>query len=132
MDQLPKMLSFVAKQAKSLSFSNKDLKQIELVAEEALVNILSYAYPKQAKGKVKISCTLNSGKDRFYIVIEDQGIPFNPVAAPVVSPKDIPLEKRSIGGLGRFFITELMDEVTYSRKQNTNILCLSKSIPHPC
>ena len=47
--------------------------------EEALVNIINYAYPGGA-GEMEISCTEN-GPDRFILEISDWGIPFDVLAA---------------------------------------------------
>jgi len=96
---------------------------INLAIEEAFSNIVFYAYNDGGKHKIKIS--LSVYKNEIKIQIADSGIPFNPLGqkAPDVS---LPLEERSVGGLGIFLISQIMDEVEYARKDNQNILTLIK------
>ena len=59
------------------------------------------------------------------ISISDHGKPFNPLKKP--DPDiTLPAEKREIGGLGIFLVKKTMDNVTYSREDETNILTLCK------
>ena len=87
--------------------------------EEALVNIIKYAYP-DGNGDMEISCILN-GQDQFVVEIADTGIPFNALS---VADPDIAsgVEERKVGGLGIYFIKTLMDDVAYTREDGKNIL----------
>jgi serine/threonine-protein kinase RsbW len=38
------------------------------------------------------------------------------------------VEERPVGGLGIFLISQIMDEMDYTRKENLNILTLNKTI----
>jgi anti-sigma regulatory factor (Ser/Thr protein kinase) len=38
------------------------------------------------------------------------------------------IEDRKIGGLGIFFVRKIMEEVTYKRDGNKNVLTMTKSI----
>ncbi len=123
--QLPKMLAFVRIHAKCFGLSQKVIKQVELAAEEALVNVISYAYSPVPRGKVKISCVFMED-DKLLLEIIDQGAPYNPLEEQIESPKELSLKQRKIGGLGRLFILQLMDDVTYERRNNSNVLGLIK------
>jgi anti-sigma regulatory factor (Ser/Thr protein kinase) len=61
------------------------------------------------------------------INIEDKGIPFNPLEK--IDP-DFPenVESAKIGGLGIYIIRNLMDNVTYERKQGKNKLTMRKNV----
>lgn len=98
---------------------------INLVIEEAVSNIIFYAFADNEKHKIKISISLNI--DKLLIEIADNGLPFNPMLQqePDIT---LPLEERPVGGLGIFLITQIMDEVSYIRLKNQNILTLNKSI----
>lgn len=98
---------------------------INLVIEEAVTNIMFYAFTDKKKHEIKISISLNI--DILIIKITDSGIPFNPM---LQQEPDItsPAEERPVGGLGIFLITQIMDEVSYVRQKNQNILTLNKSI----
>jgi anti-sigma regulatory factor (Ser/Thr protein kinase) len=98
------------------------LRKLELVSEEALVNIISHAY-KEEKGTIHVS--LVSSPSRLEIILRDQGPPFNPLEfqAPHIHR---PLEERPEGGLGILFIKHFVDEVHYERTGNANVLTLVK------
>jgi serine/threonine-protein kinase RsbW len=121
------MLAFVREEAGLAGFSPQDIPKIELAAEEALVNIISYGYPTECAGNPSIeieSSYLSEGGIRLQI--RDQGIPYNPLENKTTyNPAST---DDNVGGYGIFFITNLMDEVTYTREQSTNLLTLIKFI----
>ena len=98
---------------------------INLVIEEALTNIIFYAFPDNDKHEIKVSITLIN--NMLSIKITDNGIPFNPLSQ---QQPDITLsaEERPIGGLGIFLISQIMDKMHYTRHKNQNILELNKCI----
>jgi sigma-B regulation protein RsbU (phosphoserine phosphatase) len=96
---------------------------LNLAIEEAVVNVMSYAYPDGAQGEVKIESAVDPNQITF--VITDNGIPFDPTAKEDV---DVTLsaEERPIGGLGIHLIRQIMTHISYERKDGKNILTLSK------
>lgn len=100
--------------------------QIMLACEEALVNIVQYAYPDM-DGNIKVVIKEPLDSDKIIIKIMDNGIPFNPLSVP--DPDlNMPLEIRDVGGLGIFLMKEIMDDVRYERKGEENILTFEKQI----
>ncbi|MBW1909826.1 MAG: ATP-binding protein [Deltaproteobacteria bacterium] len=124
LEHLERLLEFVSGCAKEKGFTSKRIKEIELATEEALVNIFNYAYA-EGPGDVEIKCGLD-GDDRLVIEILDTGTPFNPLS---LSEPDLTADvaDREIGGLGVFFIREMVDEVQYRRDAGRNILTLRAS-----
>ncbi len=120
MENLEEFLDFIIKEAEKAGFSARRVWEIRLAAEEVLVNIFSYAYPK-AKGHVSITCFVK--EDFFVLEILDGGIPFNIMAAsrPDVSSS---LLERDAGGLGIHFIKEMSTETRYVRDKGQNRLTL--------
>lgn len=98
---------------------------INLVIEEALSNIIFYAFADNDKHEIKISVSLNN--NMLIIKITDNGIPFNPLLQELPDI-NLPAEERPVGGLGIFLISQIMDEMHYARQKNQNILTLNKSI----
>ena len=96
---------------------------LNLVLEEALSNIIFYAFRDQEVHKIRISITREG--DRLTIRIRDDGVPFDPTAAPAPDTS-LPAGERPIGGLGILLISKLMDNVHYARIDNQNILTLTK------
>jgi anti-sigma regulatory factor (Ser/Thr protein kinase) len=99
--------------------------KINLVLEEALSNIIYYAFEDNEIHKIEI--LLKNQDNMLTIEIIDDGIPFDPLSH---EQPDITLqaEERPVGGLGIFLISKIMDTVQYSRINNFNILTLKKNI----
>lgn len=128
MDHLEKMISFVMDRAALLKFNAKRISQINLVMEEVLVNIISYAYPVDREGVIELR--YNNNGDNILLEIEDNGNPFNILSSP---EPDIGLnvEERDIGGLGILLVKKMTNSLEYERKDDKNILTITflKDIP---
>ena len=99
---------------------------LNLALEEAVSNVIMYAYPKGSDGLVDIEAIIR--KKELEFIISDNGTPFDPTAAPEA---DITLdaEERPIGGLGIFLVKNIMDVVEYTRSDDgKNILSMIKKI----
>ena len=120
-EHLERLIDFVAGHAEMAGFTVNRINEIELAAEEVLVNIFQYAYPG-TDGGVEIECRIEDDV-RLILVISDTGAPFNILEVP---DPDVTadISDREIGGLGVFFIKEMADETRYRRKGNSNILTL--------
>ncbi len=116
------LVQSVSSIAGKMGFTAKRIREIELAVEEALVNIINYAYPCGV-GDIKITCIQEDSPRAFVIEIEDTGVAFD-----LLSLKDpdisADLSERQIGGLGIFLIRKLMNDVQYRRKNNRNVLTL--------
>lgn len=125
MDNLEEMIQFILLESKAIVDSGKIDYQLRLVSEEALINIINYAYDKEV-GELKISCeTIND--DTIFIEISDTGVAFDPLQKedPDIT---LPIEEREVGGLGIFIIKTIMDTVDYKREDGKNILTLTKKL----
>jgi sigma-B regulation protein RsbU (phosphoserine phosphatase) len=86
---------------------------------------MQYAYPQGTAGDVQVIAKADDHQLTFTLI--DAGIPFDPTA---MKEADITLsaEERPIGGLGIHLVREIMDAVSYNRKDDKNILTLTKNI----
>lgn len=96
---------------------------INLALEEALSNVIFYAYEKGSENEISIDFGLKGGE--LTIVISDAGNPYDPTQK---EDPDINLsaDERPIGGLGIFLIKQIMNEVSYQRVGDRNQLTLVK------
>jgi serine/threonine-protein kinase RsbW len=104
----------------------KEGKKFEVALEEAVVNIIHYAYSAPT-GIIEILCMLDDSKETIIVKLKDTGIPFNPLEKEEVSPPT-DISNQEIGGLGIHFIKKLVDLMEYTYSENTNILTLTKYI----
>jgi len=102
------------------------LNKIELALDELYTNIASYAY-EPGTGDIEIDYDFDEETRLLTIIIADSGKAFDPLAKedPNIA---LPAESRQIGGLGIFIVKKVMDETTYCRVDNKNILTLKKKI----
>jgi len=121
LENLQRFLKPVSECARAEGFDQERIQEIELALEEALVNIFNYAYPEGA-GEVEVGCGVEN--DHWIIEIIDSGIPFDMTS---LSDPDLTadVEERKIGGLGIFLVRKMVDEVTYRREKDRNILTLA-------
>lgn len=136
LDQLSKALTFVKDFAREKvarkKVARKKLDQLELALEEAIVNVISYAYP--SKGGIpenpryfELACDFLS-PDSFSVTLTDSGIPFDPTKNPLLEVSKIPLKKREIGGLGLVLIRNGVNVLTYRREGVKNILTMQMKL----
>ena len=121
---LERMIRFVEESASEAGVGKDHVNEILLACQEALANIVSYAYPRD-KGEVEIIPSLMLDPRRLVVQISDAGIAFNPLTWPDPDVT-IPLEERPLGGLGIFLMRRIMDHVRYRRELNRNVLILEK------
>ena len=123
--EINKLSEFVEEIGNELSLAPDVAFNLNLVLEEAVVNIINYAYPKEEHQSIYLSATLHEGS--IILVLTDTGVEFDPTMAPEA---DITLsaEERPIGGLGIFLIRQIMNEVRYDRIDGKNVLTMEKKL----
>jgi anti-sigma regulatory factor (Ser/Thr protein kinase) len=100
-------------------------KELRLIAEEGISNIILYAYESGEERRIEVTVSCNGGEVR--LELRDDGKPFNPLDAP--NPDlDAPLETRPEGGLGIYLMRSLTDEMSYARESGRNVLILKKRL----
>ena len=114
----------------SLSLPEEIVMPINLALEEAVSNVMLYAYPGKS-GQLFVECNKAVSHQpsavSLIFTITDSGVPFDPTQQ---KEADITLsaEEREIGGLGIHLVKQIMDEVRYERTEDKNILTLVKTV----
>lgn len=123
--EISRLYEFIEEIGNDFSLSPDIVFNLNLVLEEAVVNVINYAYPKEEHQYIYLSATMKDGS--IVLVLTDTGKEFDPTAAPEA---DITLsaDERQIGGLGIFLIRQIMNEVKYERIEGKNVLTLEKKL----
>ncbi len=123
--EVPRLNAFVDEVCKSVGFDEGKTMEIKVTVEEAVVNVMNYAYPPEQRGDVTIEAASNDTRLKFTII--DSGKPFDPTVQNEVDTT-LSAEARSIGGLGIHLIRQNMDSINYERVDNLNVLTLRKKL----
>lgn len=101
-----------------------------LCLDEALTNVISYAYDKPAEHHIYLAMELKGSE--VEAILRDHGKPFDPLHDAAEPDIDAPLDQRPEGGLGIYFCKQLMDHIAYARIDETNIFTMrKKNAPDP-
>jgi sigma-B regulation protein RsbU (phosphoserine phosphatase) len=95
--------------------------KINLALEEAVTNVVMYAYPPGTEGKMDLDAVREDSKLKF--TLTDSGKAFDPTSAPKAD-LTTSVENRPVGGLGIHLVRTIMDRVSYRRADDKNILTM--------
>ena len=124
--QVKDLNSFVKSITDKLNMETSQAKNIKLAVEEAVVNVMDYAYPIGTEGDITLQALYNGRKLEF--IISDNGIAFDPTQSSVVDTS-LSVEDRPVVGLGLLLVRELMDSINYERVKCKNTLTLIVAYP---
>lgn len=124
-DELINISTELAKVGQELNIEQNVLFDINLAVDELVSNIIMYAYQDGMKHLIYL--LIEENEKKLKITIIDDGRSFNPLKIP---PPDIDAEiqERMVGGLGIHLVKSKVDEITYERIENKNILTFYKNM----
>ena len=122
-DEVPQLAAFVDEVCEAIGLDMSLTMSLNLAIEEAVVNVMDYAYPAGKKGDILIEAKAND--QCLKIVIIDWGTPFDPTTKAEVDTT-LSAEERPIGGLGIHLVRQIMDSINYERIDGKNVLTLRK------
>ena len=111
--------------AQANDIPNLVIRNINLVLDELINNIISYGYSDTEEHYIAVQVFLSN--NLLTLVVEDDGIPFDPMTLEQPNTS-LPAADRRIGGLGVHLIKSLVDSVKYLRQEGKNILTIEKRI----
>ena len=123
--EINKLALFIEELGEELNLTPELVFNLNLVLEEAVSNVILYAYPKEERQEIVL--TAKKSDKSLIFVLTDSGKEFDPTQAP---DADVTLsaEEREIGGLGIFLIRQIMNKVEYQRIEGKNVLTLGKNL----
>lgn len=122
-ETIPQLNVFIDEVAEEIGIDMSLTMSLNLAIEEAVVNVMNYAYSKGKVGDVTIKALAD--KEWLTFVIIDSGVAFDPTITPEADTT-LSVEDRPIGGLGIFLVRQLMDSINYERTDGQNILTVRK------
>jgi len=126
--ELSRMKDFVLNAAERAGLSTKEAKRLRLAVEEAVTNVIQYAYDDTTNSNIEaaVSLTTHNDSDALSIIVTDQGRPFDPTKAPMADTS-IPADQRPEGGLGILLMHQMSDSMEYRREAGRNKLTIKKN-----
>lgn len=114
----------VASLKQQLDLEKRICYQINLVLDEICTNIFQNNCDSK---KLRIDINIFTENEQLTIIVEDNGIPFDPTA--VVEPNtNLPLNKREEGGLGLFLVKKFTSTFSYTRVNGHNQTTIQKNL----
>ena len=124
-ETIPQLNEFIDSVAEEMALDMSLTMSLNLAMEEAVVNVMDYAYPEGQQGNVEIEAMTDG--EWLTFVISDSGVPFDPTTKEDADTT-LSAEERPIGGLGIFLVRQLMDVIQYQRDGDKNVLTLRKKL----
>jgi sigma-B regulation protein RsbU (phosphoserine phosphatase) len=123
--EVPRLNAFVEEVCQDVGFDELTTRDVKVAVEEAVVNVMKYAYPPEQCGDVTVEAASNDVRLKFTII--DTGKPFDPTVQSEVDAT-LSAQERKNGRLGSHIIRQNMDSINYERMDNLNVLTLRKKI----
>ena len=125
LDELERVNRFVEEICEELGLDMELQMNLNLVIEEVVVNVISYAYPESKEANIELLAE-SDGKELTF-VLSDHGNEFDPTLSDGANMDENPAE-RKLGGMGIYIVKNIMNEVTYQRLEGKNLLTMRKEI----
>jgi serine/threonine-protein kinase RsbW len=123
--QLPALAKFLQDFWAAAQLPPEHSLAFEIALEEIFMNVVTHGAPAGSQSRVEVCLAL--AEDRLTLAVEDGGPPFDPLTLPAPDTH-LPLEERQVGGLGVYFVRQLMDAVSYTRVGARNRLRMTKHL----
>jgi serine/threonine-protein kinase RsbW len=122
--EIERVRGFLRQMMHGIIIAEEETMKLELALHEIFVNVVMHAYPN---GDGAMTIRIRSDEGTFCIEIRDRGIPFNPDEIPPID-LDKKIQLGTSGGLGIYLFKTLMDEYSYKRDGDENVLTICKRI----
>jgi anti-sigma regulatory factor (Ser/Thr protein kinase) len=115
-EYLATIADFIAETGHDAGYDQDMIFHVQMAVDEACSNVIEHAYQGQNKGDITLSCDCQN--QEWAIAIFDTGRSFDPNSVPEPN-LDASLDDIKTGGLGLYFMRQLMDEVEFTFDEKT-------------
>ncbi|MCM8758415.1 MAG: ATP-binding protein [Candidatus Omnitrophica bacterium] len=114
---------FLQEKIKHSHLASRKAWELLLAIDEICSHIIQFRKYDSSMGKMKIGW--DGQPDKVVVTIEVPGIPFNPLE---LNSREMAKEEEeeALGGMGIHLVNQMIDEVVYTRTNNSNIIKLTK------
>ena len=125
LSELENLCQHLNKFGQDAGLSEACITDINICLDELFTNIVNYGFEDKLEHMTRF--TINLDNKVLTLIIEDEGIAFNPLEK---EDPEIPddLKDVRIGGLGIHIVRKLMDDIRYERKHGRNKLTMKKNV----
>jgi serine/threonine-protein kinase RsbW len=126
-EYLAAIADFIAEAGREAGFDQDLIFHVQMAVDEACSNVIEHAYEGQDRGEITLSCDCQ-GKE-WVIAIHDRGRSFEPGLIPEPN-LNANVDEIKTGGLGLYFIHQLMDEVefTFDEKKGNRLRMVKRGM----
>lgn len=120
--EIPAVSGRLEEAMRAYGFSPEEVLDTQLAVEEIITNVIVHGY-RGPGYTIHLSCRFTG--DHAEIRVSDSAPRFDPLSLP--EPElDADIDDRKIGGLGIYLVRQVMDSLSYSYENNSNILTMKK------
>jgi serine/threonine-protein kinase RsbW len=122
-DQMERVCQLIWQAAQEAGLDEAEAGRCQLAVDEACTNVIEHGYGGEDRGTIDLICQVHEGE--LVITVLDHAAPFDPSEVP--PPKlGASLDEVKVGGLGIYFMRQVMDAVEFSYEGGGNKLVLVK------
>lgn len=100
-------------------------RSLNVALDELLANAVSHG--RTGRDPCSVTVQVELDQERVTVIVADDGTPFDPFAQDAPDTT-LSVEDRPIGGLGIHLVGQLMDQVSYERREGQNVVVLVKQL----
>lgn len=119
------LTAFMTSIGNDIHMDEDTLSHVTLAVEEAVVNVMRYAYPEGETGIILLEAVCND--ETLTFTLTDKGKAFDATKAEKVDTQQ-KARQHSEGGLGIHLMRNYMDNIDYERKDDQNVLTMQKKV----